>query len=255
MPEGPPPGARDSDDDSDDSDDSDDIPLPAGPPPPRIPTQLPPIHMTGNMPPGGYTGFAAPMQSRPPPQANHRPGFRPPHQGPGPRPPAYSAGPSAGPSHALPPRPPTGIITSQPSTIRPPTIGPSTASTPNSTSSASASGTGSSAVTAVYSAEPQLRDLRKEATAFVPRGIKRKKGPTVNATPGAGEVDDQGDSVRVKRDDGPGLMGKLQSVLGVAPASVPGAGSAGGKGSGAGASGGGEDDDYQNFLKGLGDLA
>jgi hypothetical protein len=94
---------------------------------------------------------------------------------------------------------------------------------------------------ATISAEPVMRDLRKETTVFVPRNLKRKKGTTnVVAAPGGGEVDEDGDERRKKRDDGPGLMGKLQGVLGDAPR--------------AGAGGGG-DDDYQEFLKGLGDLA
>jgi hypothetical protein len=89
-----------------------------------------------------------------------------------------------------------------------------------------------------------MRDLRKETTVFVPRNLKRKKGvTTVNATPGSGDIDEDGDSVRRKRDDGGGLMGRLQGVLG----DVPKVQQVKGKG--------GEDDDYQDFLKGLGDLA
>ena len=43
---------------------------------------------------------------------------------------------------------------------------------------------------AVISAEPELRDLRKETTNFVPTSIRRKKvggGPKVNASPSVGE--------------------------------------------------------------------
>lgn len=226
MPEGPPPDA----DSEGDSDDSDDIPLPAGPPPPKLPPPSAPVHHAG------YTGFATPMHARPPPIYHSRP--PPTHSRPPPgslpaRPPAPQSGP-----HGLPPRPPSssgtngtgGIISAEPSISRPTAAPPS--------------------ATATISAEPQMRDLRKEATVFVPRGIKRKKGSStvVNATPGGGEVDEDGDSVRVKRDDGPGLLGKLQSVLGDAPraaSTLP---------TTRGAAPGG-DDDYQNFLKGLGDLS
>lgn len=93
------------------------------------------------------------------------------------------------------------------------------------------------------SAEPQLRDLRKEATAFVPRGVKRKKPPAgavaINAAPGAGVIDADGDEVRTKRADGGGLMGKLSGVLGDIKRDEKK---------------GGGDDDYQKFLEGLGDL-
>lgn len=111
-------------------------------------------------------------------------------------------------------------------------------------------------------AAPQLRDLRKEAVAFVPRGVKRKAGTAggatgagssgasmgrINATPGAGQVDEDGDEIRVKRQDGPGLMGVLKGVLG------DGRPAPGGSGSGqAGAKG---EDDYQKFLDGLNDLS
>ena len=90
-----------------------------------------------------------------------------------------------------------------------------------------------------------MRDLRKETTVFVPRNLKRKKGVTsVNAAPaGGGEIDADGDELRRKRDDGPGLMGRLQGVLGDPPKNVAGAKKTEG------------DDEYQDFLKGLGDLA
>lgn len=102
----------------------------------------------------------------------------------------------------------------------------------------------------MISAAPQLRDLRKEATAFVPRGVKRKKaaGTMINAAPGAGEIDEAGDEIRKREGGGPGLLGKLSGVLcdlNSAPGgSVDGATSTGGSG----------DDEYQRFLEGLGDL-
>jgi hypothetical protein len=93
------------------------------------------------------------------------------------------------------------------------------------------------------SAAPVMRDLRKEATAFVPRGVKKRKpgGFSVNAAPGSGEVDADGDKVRVKQvEEGGGLLGKLAGVLGPQQPST---------------SNGGDDDEYQKFLDGLGDLA
>jgi hypothetical protein len=88
-----------------------------------------------------------------------------------------------------------------------------------------------------------MRDLRKESTIFVPRNLKRKKA-AVNAAPGGGEIDADGDELRKKRDDGGGLMGRLKGVLGEGPKAPAGA-----KGTGEG------DDDYQDFLKGLGELS
>ena len=103
-----------------------------------------------------------------------------------------------------------------------------------------------SMASATISAAPQLRDLRKEATAFVPRGVNRKKASTggvaINAAPGAGEIDADGDEVRAKRADGGGLMGKLQGVLGDMKREEKGVG------------GGAGDEDYQKFLEGLGGL-
>lgn len=223
MPEGPPPGGEDSD--SDASDDSDDIPLPSGPPPPKpavLPQHAPPIYM----------GFGAPAhqqqqgQVRPPPT---QPSFRPP--------PSYQHQ-----QHALPARP--GVISAQAQ----PTNLTTTAPAAKPTTTPQTAGT--------ISAEPQLRDLRKEATVFVPRGIKRKKGPgavpTINATPNGGDVDDEGDAVRRKRDDGPDLKSRLQGVLGEAPAPSQTKKPAQ---SATQSAGGGGDDDYQNFLKGLGDIS
>lgn len=110
---------------------------------------------------------------------------------------------------------------------------------------------------AEISAAPVLRDLRKETTVFVPRGVKRRKagpggsssaagGIKVNAAPGAGEIDEDGDEVkRPKLAEGEGLLGKLKGVLEGAPGMLSKNGS-------------GEkrdlDDDYQKFLEGLGDI-
>jgi len=104
-----------------------------------------------------------------------------------------------------------------------------------------------------------MRDLRKEATAFVPRGVKRKKaaapgGVSINATPGSGQVDEDGDERVVRRDEGGGLMGRLKGVFGDMPSGSPAQIATGTK---AGATGAavGEEDEYQKFLAGLGDIS
>ncbi|GAA6049787.1 hypothetical protein JCM3770_002161 [Rhodotorula araucariae] len=202
MPAGPPPtGEAAGEDSSDDSDDSMDIPLPPGPPPPRPGAE--PIKTTSRV--------AIPRPSRPtastffPPPAPHalppRPAFQPPpppHAHPHPhaprnprlpaRPPpvgAHMADPlnaAGGPQRAFQEgRPAAGAV--QP-------IGPMQPSAPGpAPASASASaevqpgpspflplvGAGGNAASgATISAAPQLRDLKKEATAFVPTAMRRK---------------------------------------------------------------------------------
>lgn len=109
------------------------------------------------------------------------------------------------------------------------------------TSTAAAAVAPPAAVT--ISAAPQLRDLRKETTVFVPRGVNKRKAPgglaPVNSTPNAGTIDAEGDEIRVKRAAGPGLMGKLQGVIG-----APQAASKGGEAEAA-------EDEYARFLEGL----
>ena len=253
MPEGPPPGA----DDDDDSDDSDDMPLPDGPPPPKDP---PPIHSSPYPPIPPFS--AGPHPPFPPhdipyfPQTA-QPSFRPPRpyvsrdrapnmvQDPLSDSPtqtyqAYQIG-----KHELPPKPisSSAVISSAPSA--PSSAEANGSSLPVKPRPDPEAGT--------ISAAPVLRDLRKEATAFVPRGVKRKKpvgGVTVNAAPGSGDVDEDGDSVRVKRaEQGGGLMGKLKGVLDASsgPTAAPGRNGANGSHGG--------DEEYQRFLDGLGDLA
>lgn len=236
MPEGPPPDEEDSDADSDDSDD---IPLPAGPPPPKPQSQSLAQHPIPVPIPFHSMSRPSSFPNRPPPQQVP---FGHYHQAP----PVLTAGFRPPPAGVLPARPPPSSYSAAPTPIPatnslPPRPGTVISSTPTISSAPTAP---VSAAAATISAAPVMRDLRKETTVFVPRGLKRKKGVTsVNAAPGGGEVDADGDERRKKRDDGPGLMGKLQGVLGDAPKVT----AAGG--------GGGGDDDYQEFLKGLGDLA
>ncbi|KAL7421656.1 hypothetical protein Q5752_003425 [Cryptotrichosporon argae] len=265
MPAGPPPAAA-ADADADDSDD--DIPLPAGPPPvraasaqPPLPSQPPPHFRPPHaFPPfaprpvgGPANGWAAPPGT----------GVRPPmHLGfGGPPPPAGPWGqPQPGP--ARPPRPPRGPHArgAVPAAVQDPLSDRPTQtfqghralpSRPDAAVAASASASASAPApapkpvdleAATISAAPVLRDLRKEATAFVPRGVKRKPGPgaaagvRVNAAPG--EMDADGDRVRERAAEsaGGGLLGKLEGVLGRGDAREK------------------EDDDYATFLKGLGDI-
>ena len=265
MPEGPPPGMNgaDSDDDSDGSDNSDEIPLPDGPPPsqagpsrqPPPPLVGPPLHFSNGVLPGAVP-MMPPHMAPPAPMYGYQPQYMPP-PGPSmpfrpPRPPNRQNGPHDRPpptmqdplsdapsqtyqgyrmakheTHELPPKP-DAIVASDPKSAN------GAGETKDSKPIDSSAGT--------ISAAPQLRDLRKEATAFVPRGIKKRRpgdAPTVNAAPSAGEVDEAGDLIKRRRPDGPGLMGKLQGVL-AANAAVEKVN----KG----------DDDYQEFLAGLGDL-
>jgi hypothetical protein len=259
MPDGPPPGSDAG------SDDSDDIPLPEGPPPPKsLPTPpLPPgpsrLPYRPPFPGQGQQQYQA-QHPQFMPQPMGMP-FRPPMQQPGFRPvrppiprdqvPNIQDPLSDGPAqtyqghriqqHALPVRP-----TSTTSSTLPP-----------NTSITSSNIASTSTATAEISAAPVMRDLRKEAVAFVPRGVKRKQAKVesagvelINAAPGQGVVDEDGDEVRKKRmeEGGGGLMGKLKGVLGSSGMGKEKEEKVMGKGGSAG------DDDYQDFLKGLGEL-
>ncbi|WWD17249.1 hypothetical protein CI109_101687 [Kwoniella shandongensis] len=255
MPEGPPP--KSASDSEDDSDDSDDIPLPEGPPPPRaLPPPVPTGPRAGVPMPMGFpprpppffpsSGMAMPMGMNMGGPSHFRPPIPRPHPPPGGRmnvphnrPPANVQDPLSdaptqtyqgyrmGQQHALPARPPApGAISAAPTTV---SAGPSKPPPEAAT----------------ISAAPVLRDLRKEATVFVPRGVKKRKGPgggPINAAPGAGEIDEDGDERKNRTSGGGGLLGKLEGVLGGVKTAAP-------------QSGGGADDDYQKFLEGLGDLA
>ena len=68
---------------------------------------------------------------------------------------------------------------------------------------------------AVVSAEPELRDFKKEATAFVPTTLKRKRGggatsSKVNAAPSVDSATDLEPAAAPR----PDLLGTLRSQLG-----------------------------------------
>lgn len=77
---------------------------------------------------------------------------------------------------------------------------------------------------AVISAEPELRDFKKESTAFVPAALKRKKagaaGPKVNAAPTVGDDADQDQEEKAPASR-PDLLSALQGKFGAPPPKKP----------------------------------
>lgn len=204
----------------------------APPPPSGFSGQpvLPPpsfTHPTGTIPPPPL-GFSFPVGAVPPPPPGFPVGPMPhtstlipsfPSQGILPPPPGFT-------QTSLPPPPPgfyprhnqhSGAISHQAVQGPPKQLFTGHLSLPAKPSS-SPSPTVSAAAT--ISAEPQLRDFKKEATAFVPSHLKRKKpggaAMKVNAAPsigpsGAGEVKDLSGSSEAGRPD---LVGVLQKQFG-----------------------------------------
>ncbi|KAH9858235.1 WW domain binding protein 11-domain-containing protein [Lenzites betulinus] len=106
-------------------------------------------------------------------------------------------------------------------------------------------------VFAVISAEPQLRDFKKEATAFVPSTLKRKKagaGPSkVNAAPTVGPADDK-DEEDVAPAARPDLLSTLQHTFGAPPPKKAKADTQPAKATPK------PKDDYDKFLEEMGDI-
>ncbi|BGP06519.1 Protein saf1 [Rhodotorula toruloides] len=227
MPAGPPPGGKAADESSDDSDtdDDDDIPLPPGPPPPKAaPAPQATTSRITISRPSRPSGPPIPPHALPP-----RPAF-PPHAGPplppppgaptGPRHPRLPARPpppgmhmqdplsEGGPNRAfqqgraIGPVQPTVSASPPPSSTAPaPPSGPSPFF--NLAPAASSSGTAAASSGATISAAPQLRDLKKEATAFVPSAMRKKLAQqkarldkagltSIDAARGAGATEGQG---------------------------------------------------------------
>jgi len=129
-----------------------------------------------------------------------------------------------------------------------PSLPPKPSTTPGSTSAPDPL----SSASATISAEPELRDLKKEATAFVPPSLKRKKvsasaaTPRVNAAPlvsrDGSELQESPAAVR------PDLVSALRDQFGVPPPPrPPGTRSSEGPAPK-------NKDDYQKFLEEMGDL-
>ncbi|KAK4047542.1 hypothetical protein OIV83_005329 [Microbotryomycetes sp. JL201] len=200
LPEGPPPAPNDDDSDAE-SEESDDIPMPEGPPPPtaRLPTSA-----------SSRVQIARPSTEPSGSMSNHRHQPYPPHgQRGGPR--QFAQQQQQYLPHGLPPRPPPGAIQDplsdephktfqghqherwnqrqqqqDPSMAAPPSSAPPPPPPPPPSSLSSVSTgpfapVGASAPGATISAAPVLRDLKAEATAFVPTHLKKKKASAAAA--------------------------------------------------------------------------
>ncbi|KAL4246961.1 hypothetical protein ABKN59_008499 [Abortiporus biennis] len=249
MPEGPPP------EHSDDSDD--DIPMPEGPPPkdgianvgmtspamPPLPPGLPPPADTVvppiPIPPPSLYFPVLPNSFIPPPPPGFTASAQPPFGFP-PPPPGFASLPPPPPGFApggLPP-PPPGFFprkTQTSGSMQDPlssiphqtyqahraarTLAPPHPSLPPNPTLAHSSTTSSSA--AVVSAEPQLRDFKKESTAFVPSTIKRKKvaanvsSMKINSAPVL-SADSETNEESSKQAPRPDLLGSLKAQFGSA---------------------------------------
>ncbi|KAJ7070527.1 WW domain binding protein 11-domain-containing protein [Mycena amicta] len=228
MPDGPPPGPL-GHEEAVDSDD--DIPMPAGPPPGSLPTLIPPLppgpsSVPYGLPPPPPPGFPAYGMPPPPPPSGFLPQWVPPP------PPAYGL-----------PQPPPGFfppnrnlsVMQDPLSNIPHQTYQARATLPPKPPPLSAKSLPPKPVAAVESASlmaatvfaaPELRDLKKEATAFVPANLRRKNAAAtasgsasrVNAAPGSAEVDDN-EALPVR----PDLLGSLKDKFGAVPVPAPAA--------------------------------
>ncbi|KAJ7597379.1 mRNA biogenesis factor-domain-containing protein [Mycena floridula] len=227
LPEGPPP------DSGEPVDSDDEIPMPAGPPPGHMPP-LPPLPPF----PGQASGFSLPppppppgFPPFPPPMAGNFPGYMPmPVPPPGFFNQHHPASMMQEPMLSIPQQ-------SFPARVPPP---PSNGPRPPVDMSA-----------ATVFAAPQLRDLKKEATAFVPSALKRKKPGNTTSTSsaritGAPELsvaDDEAESSTAARPD---LLGRLRDQFGPTPVAPPV--------KKAKIETAKKEDDYANFLEAMGDI-
>jgi len=268
MPAGPPPGQSDEIEE----DSEDDIPMPEGPPPPKLEELLvPPLPSSMPLP---RSSTLAPIPG-PPPGNPHL--IAPPHMMPGPPPlPIYGIPPPPPPllpSHVppmphlfniLPPPPPGFFPRNQSiaamqdplSSIPHQTFQAHRASLANVSSHPSlpskpSQGSPPSAAVssaAIISAAPELRDLKKESTAFVPSALKRKKAAAgtvvaskVNAAPSVGPTDEMDFVSTAPRPD---LLGTLKGQLGTGTPTVPSSNRRKSK----------SGDDYAKFMDEMGDI-
>ena len=108
------------------------------------------------------------------------------------------------------------------------------------------------AASAVISAEPELRDFKKESTAFVPAALKRKRaggGSKVNAAPTVGPAEDHDGDAGPAPAARPDLLSTLQDKFGAPPAKKAKEDVEGKKASAAKPK-----DDYDKFLEEMGDI-
>ncbi|KAJ3802243.1 mRNA biogenesis factor-domain-containing protein [Lentinula aff. detonsa] len=190
-------------------------PPPAGFPPGIVPL-LPAGFAPGNLPPPpmGFPGFSPNLPPPPPPPAGFQPLMGQPPPGFFPRR-AKSSSAMQDPLSTIPHQTyqahRANQLTGHPSLpAKPGSVGPLLASHPSSS-------------TATVVAEPQLRDLKKEATAFVPSALKRKRGGVasastsrVNAAPGIANENDTELSV-VPGPTRPDLLSTIRNQFGPAP--------------------------------------
>ncbi|CAE6514874.1 unnamed protein product [Rhizoctonia solani] len=281
LPAGPPPSGtkqQTSDSESDSEDSDDDIPMPPGPPPsksiPPLPKGPPPVGPP--FPPAApYGTIFPPFPPNAPPYAQVQPYVPPP-------PPGFPT--TAYPAYPLPfaqPLPyPQQMVGREPKSrdrqlaeaVRvvqdplsniphvtyqahqvqrhqppAPLLAGASPSTTLQHGLPPKPGGAQTAASATISAEPELRDLKKEATAFLPTSMRRanKKGPNVNtpsglqinAAPNEGG-DQSGPSAEPRKD----LMSVLGNQLRAADKPAPGTNTKAGQGK----------DDYEKFLAEVG---
>ncbi|KAF7307450.1 F-box domain-containing protein [Mycena indigotica] len=242
MPDGPPPGVNEEAVDSDD-----DIPMPEGPPPGQL---APPPPMNPPLPPPLGMPFPPAPPLGPPPH-----GLLPPP------PPGFA------PQWVPPPLPVYGFPPAPPGFF-PPVRNPSSMQDPlsniphqtyqvRSAPKALPKSLPAKPIDAVESASlmaatvfaaPELRDFKKEATAFVPANLRKKNaGATasmskVNAAPGSSS--DNAEALPAR----PDLLGSLKDKFGVVPAptSAPSVKPPAQKSKGK--------DDYDRFVESMADI-
>jgi hypothetical protein len=222
-------------------------PLPGGmpPPPPNIPLLPPPPFPA--MPPPPPPGFTMPMFPPPPPL----PTF-----------PGQAAAYSVPPFPQMPPPPPgffprktqsSGSMQDPLSSIPHQTFQAHRASRlqphPSLPSKPSTSGVSAEAT---VSAEPELRNLKRESTAFVPAALRKKKEgsvatSTINAAPTVESSDEPGSTAEPR----PDLLSTLKSQFGSKPGFAETKTSLPAKPKGSVAQ---SKDDYEKFLAEMGDI-
>ena len=219
--------------------------LPPFPPPP----QAPPFHphqypgFIGHAPPQGFLPGSSPY---PPESAFIQPHMPLPPPGFFPR--VQSASSMQDPLSSIPHQ------TYQAHRVNRLTPHPSLPPKPSSVSETFPSALGTTAAT--VSAEPQLRDLKKEATAFVPTSLKRKKpavgmsSSKVNAAPSLGGESESSEPLPALRPD---LVSSLMDKFGPVPpvSATPPNGKGLAKGMQPGAE---KKDDYLKFVEEMGDI-
>ncbi|KAG0147975.1 hypothetical protein CROQUDRAFT_655576 [Cronartium quercuum f. sp. fusiforme G11] len=262
LPDGPPPAALSSDEDEDD-----DIPLPEGPPPVKAPIAPHPQHLI-NRPPAPQRQPHPGMHPHPPfypPPISLIPGIPPPllFNGSGMIP--FPMGPNGLPLpppsfngfHPLPVAPPSAQLPSRPMAVTNPAL---------QASGSNPAGPNKPLVqtSATLTALPQLRDLKREATSFVPSAIRKKRkeldrradlaglgdSNRIQAAPGTGDdpemLTGDGSSIPVAKPLSTSLLGALKRDGIVIDNPIAK--------NGTNTSGAAEKDDYDKFVQSLGDV-